>query len=144
MYSLLPSTDDSKLFFALGDKDAERYGAIGYLRTDFGRSGCEFWSTWFDIQGGLNTSDFKYEFDDIINSLRNDGHAPPFASRMSLERFCATVRGKEFPGRGQGYMIRTLDYSYLFRCFPRPGDYDIFCFCYANRFLLSALEGVAS
>lgn len=140
MYRLSPSEDDSKLFYRLDSEETRYYGAIGYLRADFGRSGREFWSTWFDIQSELKTPNFKYEFDDVINSLRDDGQNPPFATRVNLEAFCSTTPAIEFPERGRGYMIRTLGYSYYFRCFPRPGDYDIYCFCYLNRCLLPALE----
>ena len=139
MYELRPSRDENKLFFRLDGEPAERYGAIGYLRVDFGRSGREFWSTWFDKQPRLNTYSFKQEFDDVINSLRNDGRKPPFASRGNLESFCSANPGRELNGLGHGYTVRTLDYSYCFRCKPCVGDYDVYCFAYDNRCLLSAL-----
>ena len=138
-YNLLPARDDDSLFFRLDKEAAERYGAIGYMRADFGGTGREFWSTWFDGQQQLNTYSFKKEFEDVINSLRDDGVKPPFASRENLTLFCSANPGKELTLRGNGYMVRTLDYSYYFRCLPRPGDYDIYCFAYDNRWLLSAL-----
>lgn len=140
-YKLLPSKDDNKLFFRLEGEAAERHGVIGYMRADFGKTGREFWTTWFDGQPHLKTYDFKKEFEDVVNSLRDDGQEPPFASRNNLAAFCAVNPGKELNSRGCGYMVRTQDYSYYFRCRPHSGDYDVYCFAYDNRWLLPELDG---
>jgi len=132
---------ESKLFFRLDGESAERHGAIGYMRADFGQNGNEFWTTWFDTQPHLKTPGFKKEFENIINTLRDAGPEPPFASRRSLEAFCYANPSKELNGRGDGYFIQTQDYSYFFRCLPRVGNYDIYCFAYDNRFLLPELAG---
>ena len=129
-YELLPTKEDNFVFFRLDRESAERHGAIGYLRVDFGRSGREFWSSWFDSQPQLNTYCFKKEFDGVINSLRDDGQQPPFASRENLGSLCSANPGKRLNEQGYGYKVRTLDYSYYFRCLPRSGDYDIYCFAY--------------
>ncbi|NLV49755.1 MAG: hypothetical protein GXY20_03565 [Clostridiales bacterium] len=140
-YELLPAQDDKLLFFHLEGEAAERHGSVGYLRADFGSNGRSFWTTWFDQQPHLKTLAFKNEFDEVINSLRNDGQKPPFASRDNLAAFCAAAPGKELTTRGSGYMIRTLDFSYYVRCLPRLGDYDIYAFAFDNRYLLPELAG---
>jgi hypothetical protein len=140
-YELLPSQDEGLLFFRLEDEAAFRYGAIGYMRADFGRSGKEFWTTWYDGQKHLKTHMFKTEFHEIIDSLRNDGNKPPFADRKNLAAFCAANPGKELTVRGGGYTVRTTDYSYYFRCRPSNEDYDIHVFAYDNRYLLPELAG---
>ena len=94
-YKLLPAQDDDSLFFRLDGESTVKCGAIGYMRADFGRSGHEFWSTWFDEQPQLNTYTFKQEFDEIINTLRDDGEAPPFAGRRKLEAFCSATPSKD-------------------------------------------------
>jgi hypothetical protein len=139
-YELLPTKDNDALFFRLDKEIAERYRAIGYLRVDFGKTGYEFWSTWFDIQPELNTNNFKLELDDIINSLREDGKNPPFMNRNNLRMFNLTTPGKDLNERGSGYIIRTLEYTYYFRCKPCIGDYDVYCFAYDNRLLLPLLS----
>ena len=139
MYELLASNDDDSLFYRLDSDSAERYGVFGYIRMDFGKSGREFWSTWFDSQPIFEIKPFRTELDDVINSLRDDGIAPPFASRENLVKFCAKNPGRKFSDFGDGYLIRTLNYSYYFRCQPRPGDYDAYCFVYDNRRLLPEL-----
>jgi hypothetical protein len=111
-------------------------GQIGYLRLDFGKTGREFYSTWFDVLPELKTYSFKNELAEIINSLRDDGSEPIFSGRSNLDVFCAKVPGEHLAERGYGYTVRTLDYSYYFRCNPCRGDYDVYCFAYDNSFLL--------
>lgn len=48
-------------------------GLIGYLRADYDGRGQHFYSTWFDFRKDLKTQEFKDEFDEVINSLR-DAH----------------------------------------------------------------------
>ncbi|MDR1320297.1 MAG: hypothetical protein LBK56_02575 [Gracilibacteraceae bacterium] len=141
-YTLRSAEEAEKsLFFRLDGEAAKRHGSIGYLRADFGKSGREFYSTWFDSQPHLKTPGFKEEFDDVINSLRGDGQEPPFASRASLEAFCAAAPGQELTARGGGYSIQAIDFSYYIRCNPSAADYDIYCYAYDNRWLLPELAG---
>jgi hypothetical protein len=142
-YALLPAEETEKpLFFRLDGETAEHYGAIGYMRADFGRNGKEFWTTWFDCLKHLKSPAFENEFDELVDSLRNDGENPPFASRSGLAAFCAANSGAELPaGRGRGFVIRTLGFSYYARCNPQYGDYDIGLYSFDNRFLLPVLAG---
>lgn len=141
-YELLSAEQrESDLFFRMDGEAAERHGAIGYMRADFGRDGRGFWTTWFDNQKHLKTPAFKAEFDNVINSLRDDGEKPPFASRRNLEVFCAASPGLTLSGRGDGFKLQTEDFSYYFRCQPRNGDHEIYAMAYDNRFLLPELAG---
>jgi hypothetical protein len=125
---------ESHLHYRLEGEAVERHGLVGYMRADFG-GGREFWSNWFDSQLHLKTDAFKKEFESVIDSLREDGQKPPFASRDNLESFCAVNQGVfEFT-------VRTLDYSYYFRFRPMRAHYDIYCFAYDNRYLLPQLAG---
>lgn len=134
-YKLLETEiKESHLLYRLDSEAAERHGAIGYMRADFG-SGREFWSTWFDSQPHLKTYNFKKEFDDVINFLRDDGQKPPLASRDNLEALCGVSPNVS------DYTIRTLDYSYYFRFRPMRAHYDINCYAYDNRYLLPELAG---
>jgi hypothetical protein len=88
----------------------------------------------------LKTPTFKYEFDSLVSSLREDGDKPPFASRFNLAACCDKNPDAELLGdRGKGFRIRTLGFSYYVRCKPYSGDYDIYIFAYNNRYLLSEL-----
>ena len=142
MYTLQPAQDNYMLFFRLEGEYAERHGSIGHLRVDFSKSGRKFHCTWFDKQPHLKTPAFKAEFDSVINSLRYVGERPPFASRENLATFCSGTPGKELTAtQGGGYMVRTQDFSYYFRCEPPASDYDIYCFTFDNRWLLPELAG---
>jgi len=140
-YQLSPSQDGGLLFFRMDGESAERHGVIGYFRADFGADGYGFFFKWFDSQPHLKTPNFRRELDSVINYLRVDGQETPFTNRMVLERFCSVNPGKDMSVRGSGYMIRTEDFSYYFRCLPLPGDHDIYCFAYDNRYLLPELAG---
>lgn len=142
MYELLSvNQNEIGMCFRMGGTNAERHGAIGCFRADFGKNGGEFWSRWFDYQPYLKTQTFKTEFDNIINSLRNDGQIPPFSSRDSLSSFCASASDVESTVKHGAMLIRTRDFSYYFRCRPHVADYDIYCFAYDNSYLLPELEG---
>jgi len=132
---LLAEKEEIRFCFRLSGEAAERCGAIGYLRADFGRSGKEFHTTWFESQAHLKSSDFKYKFDELINSLRDDGQKPPFASRDNHLAFCAAHPSMTC------FKIATLDYSFYIRLNPHQGTYDIYCFAYDNRYLLPELAG---
>jgi len=141
-YDLLPAEQkEGRLFFRLDSESEKRHGAIGYLRADFGRSGREFWTTWFDIQKDLKTYDFKNELDGVINSLRDDGQKPPFASRANLQTFCATNPAYPLTDHDVGFKIQTLNFTYTFRCTPRVGDYDVYSYAFDNCYLLPELAG---
>ena len=120
---------------------AERRGAVGCFRANFGRDGRDFSSTWVDNQKHLNTRAFKKEFDSVINFLRNNGQEPPFASRKSLEMFCHTNPDKELAAHNCWYMVRTENYSYYFGFKPHSGDSEIYCYAFDNRYLLPELAG---
>jgi hypothetical protein len=141
-YELRPAErSEGLLFYGTDSEGEQRHGAIGYMRADFGRSGKEFWTTWFDVQRHLKSPAFKAEFDDVINSLRNDGEKPPFASRANLEAYLANHTATPLTNYALGLMIGTLNYTYTFRCTPRPGDYDIYVRAFDNRWLLPELAG---
>ena len=45
-------------------------GCIGYLRGDFGSTGKEFYSSWFDNMAYLKTPEFQAELDTVVNLTR--------------------------------------------------------------------------
>ena len=60
-------------------------GCIGHLRGDFG-AGKEFYTSWFDHRREYKTDEFKAEFDEVVNTLREkDGL---LCTRGSMTRFC--------------------------------------------------------
>ena len=134
--------DEYTLFFHMEGEKAERHGYIGYLRADYGRSGREFHTSWFDSQPGLKTQAFRDEFDGIINYLRDASIHPVEGPDIFRFNCLQTMRSTNFPVMDSDvrFKIVTGGYSYYFRCQPRVNDYNLYCMCFDNRFLLPEME----
>ena len=100
--------DEAGLFYTPNPEEDKRRGTIGHVRMDFGRSGNEFWHTWWPRgPEELNSPVFKAELQQVVDMMRED----ILKSRFSMERFCYEHGGK-ITGR------------YCLRCNPSPGDYN--------------------
>lgn len=142
MRALLPT--ECKYTYMQSYQISMQTGLIGYLRADMGTNGNEFWSTWNDNRKDLKTDDFKNEFDDIINSFRENGQF--FSNRQSLSRFCDETQnvlmfGERYgSGRDYGVRVNTQNYAYLMRLNPHKGEYNLYCYCYKKDWLDDHLE----
>lgn len=106
------------------DKDAQR-GCVGHLRGDFGASGKEFWTTWFDHQPQLKKPAFQQELQALVNKLRKpDGLLHDFST---LNRQCH--QGTQLRG-SYGFHAESSQYEYCLRCSPIKGDYHFYLYCY--------------
>jgi hypothetical protein len=121
------------LLFSDDKNDAERV-CIGHLRVDFGRSGSEFWLTWFDHCSELKTCSLRKELDAVVNHLREDGNM--LHSLTELSKYCRTHRDAHLPlafrDDSYGFKIYTKAHCYYIRAMLTQGDYNIYCYCY-NR-----------
>ncbi len=118
-------------------------GLIGYLRADMGSRGKDFYSTWFNNNNGLNTAEFKKEFDDVINYLRFYGM---LKSRSEMNKYCSENTEASFEGNfatEYGFKINTENYTYLLRCNPSQSDYDLYCYCYKRDYYENHLQQAA-
>lgn len=108
---------------------------IGYLRADFGSSGKEFFSSWNDFRKDLKTDEFKAEFDEVINSLRESGNI--LSGRIAMSKYCNDTLGSSFENDRNEYGVRvdTEKYAYLMRLNPRQGEYNLYCYCYEKKWL---------
>ena len=86
-YRVLTETE-RKYTFSQSQQLSMQTGLIGYLRADFGSNGNEFWTTWNDFRKDLKTDEFKAEFDDVINGLR-DGDV--LSGRKSMSSYCYSL-----------------------------------------------------
>ena len=106
-------------------------GCIGYLRGDFGSTGKEFYSSWFDNMAYLKTPEFKAELDKVVNVLREDPqYGNILADRNSLSNACRQSTTPKFGRDESGFRVNTQDYAYLLRLNPSPGDYNFYICCY--------------
>lgn len=127
--------------FRQSSQIAGQCGFIGYLRGDFGPSGDCFYSSWFDgDRADLKTPEFKQEFDEIINDLREEGDI--LYDRKSLEEYFNSTpqaRMKELAFDKSsvccGIRVDTEKYAYLFRLNPFSGDYNVSVHCYVKDWL---------
>ena len=63
--------DEAGLFYAQHPEENKRLGAVGCVRMDFGRSGNEFWHTWWPRGSEkLNSPAFKLELQEVMDTLR--------------------------------------------------------------------------
>jgi len=139
-YQFKKTTEDEyDLFFSMEGEAAEKHGFLGHLRGDYGRNGREFHTNWFDGQADLKTQIFRDEFDNIINYLREASLAPVEGPDVFKFDCLQNMRRRAMDTEVR-FKIVTEGYSYYFRCQPRPGDYNLYCMVYDNRFLLPELE----
>ena len=115
-------------------------GCIGYLRGDFG-AGKEFYTSWFDRRKEYKDGEFKAEFDEVVNALREkDGL---LCSRDSMNRFCCQHPEAEFEGNyctEYGFRVQTPQHTYMLRCNLNYGDYNFYLYAYVARFLEHHME----
>ena len=120
--------DEAGIFYSQLPVEDERLGAIGHVRMDFGRSGNEFWHTWWPRgPEELNSPVFKEELQQVVDGLREN----VLKNRFAMERFCYEHGGKIDGGWTQnyGYIVETEHYRYCLRCNPSPGDYNAYLLC---------------
>ena len=110
-------------------------GLIGYLRADMDCNGKGFFSTFFDFRADLKSEDFKAEFDEVINDLREEGNI--LHNRTTLSRLCNKAQESTFHnGRNEyGFRVDTEHYSYMMRLNPNKGEYNLYCYCYVRQWL---------
>ena len=78
--------EEDKYTFSQSPQISSQTGFIGYLRADMDTNGKGFFSTWNDWRKDLKTQEFKDEFDEVINSLREEGDI--LHNRATLSKYC--------------------------------------------------------
>ena len=80
---------EDKYTFRQSTQISMQTGLIGHLRADMDTDGNGFFSSWFDFREELKTDEFKAEFDDVINSLREEGDI--LHNRRALAKYCYCI-----------------------------------------------------
>ena len=112
------------LYSSSRDNDLER-GCVGHLRGDFGKSGGEFWVSWFDHQPKLKSTAFQDALQNAMSGLREKGGL--------LHDFASMSRGCRDGLRYEesfNFKADTPNYAYYLRCIPRRGDYNFYLYVY--------------
>lgn len=103
---------EDKYTFRQSTQISMQTGLIGHLRADMDTDGNGFFSSWFDFREELKTDEFKAEFDDVINSLREEGDI--LHNRRALAKYCYCTpqsRMQDEPGY-YGVRVDTEKYAY--------------------------------
>ena len=83
--------EEAGLFYTPHPEEDKRLGTVGHVRMDFGRSGNEFWHTWWPRgPEELNSPVFKAELQEVVDTLRES----VLKNRFAMERFCYTAVAK--------------------------------------------------
>ena len=140
-FQITSMTPEERLYaYSQSSQIEGQTGCIGYLRGDFG-AGQEFYTSWFDRRKEYKDGEFKAEFDEVVNALREkDGL---LCSRASMNRFCCQHPEAEFEGNyctEYGFRVQTPQHTYMLRCNPNYGDYDFYLYAYVARFLEHHME----
>lgn len=131
-FELRPASSDEVGFFYSQDEKDKELGTVGHLRFDHGSGGKEFWSTWWPHNGDeLNTPEFKSEFQEFMNELREKG---PLKNLSAMSSYCYSHQGAldDSSGGSHGYIAETDNYCYCLRCTPHRGDYS-YIYIYDKR-----------
>ena len=126
---------EDKYTYRQSQQISSQCGLIGYLRADMDTDGNGFFSTWNDFRKDLKTQEFKDEFDEVINSLREEGDI--LHNRKSLSHYCYSIPQSKMASADDYYGVRvnTDNYAYLFRLNPNKGEYNLYCYCYKKEWL---------
>lgn len=106
------AADEVKMFYR--NDDAGNL-CVGYLRGDFGGSGDEFWHNWFGQNECRNTPEFKAEFQDVMETLRQD----VLKDYKSSAAYCHAHPDARLPGNDEnyfGFTLETESRQYFVRC----------------------------
>lgn len=132
--------EEEKYAFCNSSQIALQAGLAGYLKADFGASGDEFFSSWFNFVAPLD-SELKNELKSLILALRSKGRI--LYNRESLAGFCTSL----LAGSGiYGIRIDGKSHSFLFRFNLDKDEYDVCCYCYIksllNEHIVKASRGI--
>ena len=79
--------EEAGLFYTPHPEEDKRLGTVGHVRMDFGRSGNEFWHTWWPRgPEELNSPAFKLELQEVVDTLRESVLKTRFAITIVNER----------------------------------------------------------
>ena len=135
-----PATKQERIYtYSQSQELTMKTGAIGYLRGDFGKTGDQFYSTWFDRVSSWKTQPFKDELDLVINALRDDPKYHGILSgRSPMMNYCSTQPECRMQGNyttEYAFRVSTEEYAYLIRLNPTKGDYNFYVSCYQKKWL---------
>lgn len=127
------ASEDAAYFYSGSAEENAQRGCIGHLRGDFGRSGEEFWVTWFTRSSSYQTPAFEAELGKVMQAIGDQG---VLKGRQEMLRYCSQHPEARLPGGWSkdvyGFWMQTEENRYYLRCYPFAGDYNFYLYCYAR------------
>ena len=122
--------------------EPESLGCIGHLRGDFGVTGKEYWSNWFNNKNSRKLDAELIEtIDKITETLRLPGDV--LASRSDMFKWCLEnpkCRNTHYyTEQCWEYRIMTDHNAMYLRCTPTLGDYNFYLYVYDREMLFRHL-----
>lgn len=115
-------------------------GCICYIRGYFDNSIDERFQASAMIENKENykkfhTDDFRRECDNIINYFRFQSDTPILKSRIRMHNAAYDTKAERYAADKEifGYRVTTEQNVYYFRCDPRQGQYNFYCYCYNKK-----------
>ena len=123
-FTVVPGSEGSKGYY-YSNSDREPC-CIGHIRGDFGKSGDEYWATFWEHEG-INAAgeDCKAELTALVNALRKN----LLKSRKHMKLYIRQLPPLLLESgeiMSYGYQVTTEKYNYYIRCTPYPGVYDFY------------------
>lgn len=139
------SAEERKYTYTQSSQIESQTGLIGHLRADMDASGDGFFTAWEDHIAERNTKDFRLCFDEVIDALRyGENYEKILKNRTSLSLYCYGHPEASFGNdREYGIRVDTTLYTMLMRLNPRPGEYNLYCYCYVRDWLNQHLNKAA-
>ena len=98
--------EEAGLFYTPHPEEDKRLGTVGHVRMDFGRSGNEFWHTWWPRgPEELNSPAFKLELQEVVDTediLRCEAEAMLSGIVLDTKNFTIRTGERTHPRGGTG------------------------------------------
>ena len=130
VYQLMPGTEGSMDMYYSGNEQEHR--CIGHIRGDFGKSGDEYWTTFWEHEG-INAAGegCKEELTALVNALHKNLLKSRKAMRKYIQRHPPLIL-EAGSIMSYGYQVTNDKYGYYIRCTPCPGVYDFYIYMYVR------------
>ena len=131
--TIRPMTPQERMYsYTQSQQIMGQTGCIGHLRGDMDSNGKGFFTSWDDHRTDLKTDAFRAELDDVVNAMRFDPqYGGVLKDRRTLGTYCRQRPESSFGNnREYGFRTDTVQYSYLMRLNPNPGEYNLYIYCY--------------
>ena len=130
------ANEDEREFAYSHDEEVDKETCcVGHLRVTM--TDDDWFTRWENHCPGLNTDEFRSEFNDVVNDLRREKEMDCVLKDFDAVRnFCWKHRANKEARDEEGLYYLRLDtnfYSYIVRLTPMRGYYPAYIYCYEKK-----------